>query len=164
MAGAIEAIERCAASALIMGNRAGPEPTLRIAGGIVHASSRRCHLSQRAQLALRAKVAEAPLRREQQALIVCDRGNRPHGARHLVRLNGHHNAVLNNPVAKDPPNKNVDSEQLASPGVPPNTLAELALLRRAGNCVTSHVSHSFRMHPKPGPRRHAAAARRRGRC
>ena len=38
----------------------------------------------------------------------------------------------------------------ASPGVPPNTLAELALLRRAGNCVTSHVSHSFRIHPSQG--------------
>ena len=88
VAGAIEAVERSGASALIMGHRAGPEPTLRIACGIVHPSSGRCHVSHRAYFAVRAKIAEALFSGEQPTPIAGDRGNRPHGAGHVILATG----------------------------------------------------------------------------
>jgi|SRR5215211_2325659 len=143
---------------LIIREGSCPEPTLRVAGGIVHPSRLTCDLGNEPQVAVGAQVADVPACRKHPTIIVLNRGDGPDSPWDFIAANGVEHPVLVDLVAKDPARQDVDVEQLGVAIIPTRALAKLSLLGRAGNWVESrHGSFSFRRerHSRPGARRHA---------
>jgi hypothetical protein len=127
----VEPVEAAAAGAVVVGLRAGPEPALGVARRVVHPRPRGGDVGDRVQRAIQGQAGEAAVGGEQPALVAehrCDRADR---ARHAVAADRDQGPVVLDAISVDPPGEDVDSQQLATPGVPPSPLAEFVLVCRA---------------------------------
>jgi hypothetical protein len=110
-----------------------PEPALGIAGAVVHPGSGRCNVGDAAMGAVERQVHEATPGAEQPTVVPLHGGDHPDRHGQLVDPDAFHRTVVADPAAIDAPGHDVDGEQLAATGVPPNALTELALLGRAAH-------------------------------
>ena len=140
----VEAVERAAALAVVVGQAAGPEPALRVAGGVVQPGSGRRDLGDGAPAPVRAQVDDVAPGGQQPAVVAVDRGDRADGSGDRVRRDRDQVAVRGDPVAMDTPGEDVHPQELIAPGVPAGALAERGLLRRAGDGCAGHPWPSVR--------------------
>ena len=136
----IEAVERSASDTVVIGQRARPEPALRIAGGVVHPGPGRGDVGEREQRAGRRQVGEAQTGGEQPPLVALDRRDCAHRSGHPIGANGNQIALGVDPIAVDVAGQDVHPQQFVPAGVPPGTFAELVLIGRAGNGVARHTA------------------------
>src|SRR4029450_1708240 len=120
---ALQPVERAAPWMLIIGERACPEPTLWIAGGIIHPRALRCDLGNEVKCAVRAQIADVPTRSKQPTLIVLDRSDGSNGPRDVMGAHRGEPTVVVDLVAVDPATEYVDVQQLLISVVPSGGLA-----------------------------------------
>ncbi len=82
-----------------------------------------------------SEVDEATPGPEYPAVVPLDGSDRPDRSRQLVDPDALDQAALAEQAPGDPSGQNVDCQQLAAAGVPPNALTELGLLGIAGDCL-----------------------------
>ena len=129
----VEPVEGSAPGTVVVGQRAGPEPALRIARGVVHPRPGRRDLCEAPQLAVGREAGEPQPRGQQPPLVVLDGRDRTDGPGHLVRANGDQGAVVGDEVAVDTAVQDVHAEELTPASVPAGPFAEEVLVGRAGD-------------------------------
>ena len=157
---ALEPVEGAAALVVVVGQAAGPQPSLRVTRRVVHPCPRRGDLGHVAQHAVRGQVCKPSPSCEEPSLVTLDRRDRADRARQAVVANRYERPVVADRVAMHAPGQDVHPQQLAPATIPSGALAEHVLFGRARGRVARHrmPSRGLRLHDEDahsGAIRHA---------